>query len=311
MVSRSITTTSSAGLLAAPLPSSWVECRHCGFSLYSTNHTIVKWQGRDWHELPLLIGALLNAHHALHLWQISPGSYHGSRSVWRCCLLCADVQTSLGVGEPRSSLRGCNETALKLILAHLWQGLTMEVPDRLLGRQLWKGLVWHRTRRKEMSGRMGWRAPCQFSSGDINLASNIAAHQKKKHASSLRLALYLAIPFFSLCYQGEGLTSPTPAKTGWFTNLSSLPSLPLVMGLAREEREVRAAGREKGKKLCARDLHCDIKSLDGWGSLPAWWGARGGRSFSFSLQLHILENGSLSQVLRKHTFVFFSLDGCF
>lgn len=229
------------------------------------------------HKLPLLIGALLNAHHALHPWQISMGSYHGSHSVGRCCSLSADVQTSLGVGEPRSSLRGCNETALKLILAHLWQGLMMGVPDRLLG------FGWYRKRRKEMSGRTGWRAPCQFSSGDINLASNSTAHQKKKHASSLRLALYLAIPFFSLCYQGEGLTSPTPAKTGWFTNLSSLPSLPLVMGLAREEREVRAAGREKGKKLCARDLHCDIKSQNCWGSLPAWWEERGGRGFSFSM----------------------------
>lgn len=127
-----------------------------------------------------------------------------------------------------------------------------------------------------MSGRTGWRAPCQFSSGDINLASNSTAHQKKKHASSLRLALYLAIPFFSLCYQGEGLTSR-------FTNLSSLPSLPLVMGLAREEREVRAAGREKGKKLCARDLHCDIKSQDCWGSLPAWWEERGAEALLFPM----------------------------
>ncbi len=48
--------------------------------------------------------------------------------------------------------------------------------------------------RREMSGRTGSRAHCQFSSGDINLASNTAAHQKKTHASSLRLALYLPTP---------------------------------------------------------------------------------------------------------------------
>lgn len=146
----SITTTSSASLLTAPyLAAGWSGDWHrhqCGFSLLVqvlkmyNNYTIVKWQGMDWHKLPLLIGALLNAHHALHPWQISLGSYHGSRSVWRCCSLSADVQPSLGVGEPRSSLRGCSETALKLILAHLWQGLMMGVPDRLLGEAIVEGV---------------------------------------------------------------------------------------------------------------------------------------------------------------------------
>lgn len=131
------------------LLSGWVEWRltrqQRSFSLlvqvlnmYSKNYTVVKWQGLEWQKLPLLIGALLNAHHALHPWQISFGSYHGSHSVWRCCSLEADVQSSLGVGEPRSSLRGCSETALKLTPAHLWQGLMLGVPDRILGKQLWK-----------------------------------------------------------------------------------------------------------------------------------------------------------------------------
>lgn len=47
-----------------------------------------------------------------------------------------------------------------------------------------------------------------------NLASNTTTHQKETHASSLRLALHLPTPFSSLCYQGEGLMSPTPARRG-------------------------------------------------------------------------------------------------
>lgn len=47
-----------------------------------------------------------------------------------------------------------------------------------------------------------------------NLASNATAHQKETHTSSPRLALHLPTLFSSLCYQGEGLMSPTPARRG-------------------------------------------------------------------------------------------------
>lgn len=102
--------------------------------------------------------------------------------------------------------------------------------------------------RREVSGRTGWRAHCQFSSGDINLASNTMAHQKKTHASSLRLALYLPIPFFSLCYQGEWLTSPTPARRGVMQKAlqSPLSSTRDGLGMRRKRCESRV-GREKGK----------------------------------------------------------------
>lgn len=90
-------------------------------------------------------------------------------AVHLCCSLHADLQTSLGAGEPHSSLRGCSEAALMLIPAHLWQGLTTAVHDRLLGRQLWKRLGCCREGRR---GGTGWRTLYQFSSGDINLASN-------------------------------------------------------------------------------------------------------------------------------------------
>lgn len=123
-------------------------CNLRPLNMYSNNYTIVKWQGTEQQELPVLIGALLNAHHALHLWQMSLGSYYGSPSVWRRCtpLLFARRRSSnqSRSGEPRCSLRGCCEAALKLIQAHLWQGLTTAVHDRLLGRQLLKRLGCYR-----------------------------------------------------------------------------------------------------------------------------------------------------------------------
>lgn len=91
------------------------------------------------------------------------------------------------MGEPRSSLKGCNKTALKSIPAHLWQCLTTGVRDRLLGSQVWKRLLVVQCRgggsRGRWVGEQGWRAHCQFSSGDSNLASNTMAHQTETHAS--------------------------------------------------------------------------------------------------------------------------------
>lgn len=41
-------------------------CNLRRLKMYSNNYIIVKWQGTEQQELPVLIGALLNAHHALH-----------------------------------------------------------------------------------------------------------------------------------------------------------------------------------------------------------------------------------------------------
>lgn len=172
-----------------------------------------------------------------------------------CCSLDADLQTRLGVAEPRSSLTGeaTNKGQRDGSEAHLRQGLTAgDVTD------FWGGNCGFG---RGGIGRGGGR--WVVDQGGEHAASSVVEistwHQtrrhikKKTHAPSLRLTLYLPTPFSSLCYQGEGLMSPTPARRGWCKKLSSLPSLPLVMGLAREEREARAVqGERRVNPPCSR-----------------------------------------------------------
>lgn len=129
----------------------------------------------------------------------------------------------------------------------------------------------------------GWRALCQFSRGDINLASNATAHQKKTHASSLCLALYLQIPFSSLCYQGEGLTSPTPAGRGAKKAFQSSLS-PTHDGLGRWRKESGSCvGGEKGKPAMFMIYIAALKARIAGGPCQYGEGKGGERGFSFSV----------------------------
>lgn len=71
------------------------------------------------------------------LWVATAALPQPERAAHLRCSRDADLQTSPGVGEPRSSLSDCSETAPRLICDRV---LTTAVRDRLLGRQLWKGL---------------------------------------------------------------------------------------------------------------------------------------------------------------------------
>lgn len=82
--------------------------------------------------------------------------------------------------------------------AHLWHSLTMGVHDRLLRRQLWErfGLEGRGGEgRRELQGRTGWSAHCQFSSEDINLASNTTAHQKETRTPPPCVSHFISPPF--------------------------------------------------------------------------------------------------------------------
>lgn len=258
-------------------------------NMCSNNDTIMKWQGMEQQELPVLIGALLNAHHALHPWQMSMGGSCSSPSMWRCCSLDADVQTSLGVGETRSSLRRLQRNGSEAHSSSFATGFNKESPWQTFG----EAVV------EEVGSCSEGRARCgaqrQFSSGDISLASNTTAHQKKTHASSLRLALYLPIPFFSLCYQGEGLTSPTPARRGWCKKALQSPLSPTHDGLGRRrKRSESRVGREKGKPSVLEIYIATLKARIAGGPCQSGEGT-GREALVLPCQLSVWENGSFSQ----------------
>lgn len=146
--------------------------------------------------------------------------FGSSPSVWRCCtpLLLARRRSSDPICLGASQLiKGLQWDGSEF---RLWHDLTTAVRDRLLGRQLWKRLGRYSEGRREMSGRTGWRAHCQFSSGDTNLASNTTAHQKKTHASSLRLTP-LSLPSVT---KERGWCRPLPLVGG---DAKSSPVSPL------------------------------------------------------------------------------------
>lgn len=152
-------------------------------------------------------------------------------------------KTSLGVGELCSSLRGCSRMTQKVIPAHFWQfdykslwhtfGETIAEEVKMVQQQ---------EERDEWENRVEstWPVEWQRYQDGIKHCST-----SKEYVRLLLVSCMLSPQPFLFPVTKEGLTSPTLARRGWCRKLSSLPSLPLMMVLAWEEREVRAMKGER------------------------------------------------------------------
>lgn len=126
-------------------------------------------------------------------------AYRGCPSVWRCWCGWA---SQLIKGLQRGSFEAHPSS---FVTETRWESLT----------DFWGGNCdWGCGATARGGGRMGWRAHRQCSSGDINLASNTTAHQKKAHAPSLRLALYLPILFLLPVTKERGWRRPLLQRRG-------------------------------------------------------------------------------------------------